>query len=809
MDLEEDGAADAATACKRQKRNNSSDESCNEDDSEAGTSTAAAGARRAAAAGAGREAACTSNDNLCSPENRKEAKKPVNSHNNNNNNKHSGKGDDIDTVNAATTTTTTTNAAHDEDNITRSPNSTPTSSLSASQSVDEPATQVDDLTIDIHTVSNTPNSSPIPEDRVPNESELAVASSNAQDDDDTEDNELDALFPIFNRPRMLRTRSYRSTLSNSASSSTDAASDHNSDANSDTNDTEVDGDNDADGDGTDEAAEADNVEDYESRSPSGPFPPDDSSSGSSDVFWHRYYATSNEDPDSDDEYNEIEANPADKEQVEIAVNKVMCKTKPSYTWNCVQELMQREHNLFNRIGWRGGHTSVQSFGQGYYGSRQVVERMKLMSTMSRHRGCVNCLNFNRSGDLICSGSDDLLIVVWDWANGKPRHSFKSGHTLNIFQTKFIDSAGCLDIVSSSRDGHVRRAVIPPSGSSSFKPMRLYTHSDAVHKVVVVPQSRHEIMSAGEDAAVKHFDLRSNEATTMLHCVGDKRRVRLFSIAHHPYAPEFCISGSDDKLRVYDKRKLNKTVHEMTPKDIKNTKISQITCAVYNHSGSEILASYSDAGIYLFDSRNYKEGEFLHSYEGHVNSRTIKGVNFFGPHSEYIVSGSDCGHIFFWDKNTESVINFMRGDLDGVVNCLEPHPWMPVLATSGLEHHVKIWTPTGLPETDVPSTDALKETLQKNFRRSILDDADFDINQIHYFIRQLIEPRRGGGGNAAATGQERNRTNFSHTSDSSSSSNSSSSPHRVASSSQEQHHTAGSNESSSDEGNADPLGCRTQ
>lgn len=28
-----------------------------------------------------------------------------------------------------------------------------------------------------------------------------------------------------------------------------------------------------------------------------------------------------------------------------------------------------------------------------------------------------------------------------------------------------------------------------------------------------------------------------------------------------------------------------------------------------------------------------------------------------------------------------------------VNCLEPHPHLPVLATSGLDHDVKIWAPT--------------------------------------------------------------------------------------------------------------------
>lgn len=50
-----------------------------------------------------------------------------------------------------------------------------------------------------------------------------------------------------------------------------------------------------------------------------------------------------------------------------------------------------------------------------------------------------------------------------------------------------------------------------------------------------------------------------------------------------------------------------------------------------------------------------------------NHRTIKGVNFFGPNSEYVISGSDCGNIFFWDKNTEAIINFMPGDTMGVVS----------------------------------------------------------------------------------------------------------------------------------------------
>lgn len=50
-----------------------------------------------------------------------------------------------------------------------------------------------------------------------------------------------------------------------------------------------------------------------------------------------------------------------------------------------------------------------------------------------------------------------------------------------------------------------------------------------------------------------------------------------------------------------------------------------------------------------------------------NQKTIKGVNFFGPNCEYVISGSDCGNIFYWDKNTEAILNFMPGDTAGVVS----------------------------------------------------------------------------------------------------------------------------------------------
>lgn len=81
------------------------------------------------------------------------------------------------------------------------------------------------------------------------------------------------------------------------------------------------------------------------------------------------------------------------------------------------------------------------------------------------------------------------------------------------------------------------------------------------------------------------------------------------------------------------------------------------------------------------------------FRGHRNDHTVKQVNFFGARSEYVVSGCDTGHIFMWETQSGELAQLLYGDRRGAVNCLETHPNLPVLATSGLEHDVKIWRPT--------------------------------------------------------------------------------------------------------------------
>lgn len=79
------------------------------------------------------------------------------------------------------------------------------------------------------------------------------------------------------------------------------------------------------------------------------------------------------------------------------------------------------------------------------------------------------------------------------------------------------------------------------------------------------------------------------------------------------------------------------------------------------------------------------------YRGHCNVKTVKDVNFYGLNDEYVVSGSDSGHVFIWDRQSGDLLNILEGDGE-VVNVVQGHPYEPMIAASGIDNTVKIFSP---------------------------------------------------------------------------------------------------------------------
>ncbi|XP_034778466.2 DDB1- and CUL4-associated factor 6 isoform X5 [Acipenser ruthenus] len=91
-----------------------------------------------------------------------------------------------------------------------------------------------------------------------------------------------------------------------------------------------------------------------------------------------------------------------------------------------------------------------------------------------------------------------------------------------------------------------------------------------------------------------------------------------------------------------------------------------------------------------ETQNIRKPPVKMVYKGHRNSRTmIKESSFWG--NNFVMSGSDCGHIFIWDRHTAEHLMLLEAD-NHVVNCLQPHPFDPILASSGIDYDIKIWSP---------------------------------------------------------------------------------------------------------------------
>ena len=380
------------------------------------------------------------------------------------------------------------------------------------------------------------------------------------------------------------------------------------------------------------------------------------------------------------------------------------------------------------------------------GARAFVQRFRLQYLLGSHAGSVSTIHFNQRGTRLASSGDDLRVIVWDWVRQKPVLNFESGHDINVIQAKFFPNCGDSTLAMCGHDGQVRVAeLINASYCENTK--RVAKHRGPAHELALEPDSPYKFLTSGEDAVVFTIDLRQDRpASKVVVTRENDKKIGLYTISMNPAnIYQFAVGGHDRFVRIYDQRRIDKkenngVLKKFTPHHLVYCDFpTNITCVVYSHDGTELLASYNDEDIYLFNSSLSDGAQYVKRYKGHRNNDTIKCVNFYGPQSEFVVSGSDCGHVFFWEKSSSQIIQFMEGDRGDIVNCLEPHPYLPVLATSGLDQHVKIWAPTAKTATELTG---LKDVIKKNKQERDEDNLNytdsFDNHMLRFFVRHLLQ-----------------------------------------------------------------------
>ncbi|XP_014470380.1 PREDICTED: DDB1- and CUL4-associated factor 6-like isoform X2 [Dinoponera quadriceps] len=258
---------------------------------------------------------------------------------------------------------------------------------------------------------------------------------------------------------------------------------------------------------------------------------------------------------------------------------------------------------------------------------------------------------------------------------------------------------------------------------------------------------------GSEPAVSltYSDKSSTSATISLG-VGDE----VTRDSYHPGPSGSCSDGTLDagpsnnhKHRYTDVREKAEEVVDSEDEDIQPGE--RLLNPVEAEMDEAIANARASQGHETFDETYLTELCVKRKYMGHRNARTmIKEANFWGD--DFVMSGSDCGHVFVWERDTARLCMLLEAD-HHVVNCLQPHPYLPILATSGIDYDVKLWAPVN---KKADFDEKFAEDLKKRNAVMLEETKDTITVPAVFMIRMLAclnQIRRGRGRNRRRSGDE--------------------------------------------------------
>ena len=365
-----------------------------------------------------------------------------------------------------------------------------------------------------------------------------------------------------------------------------------------------------------------------------------------------------------------------------------------------------------------------------------VQRFQLTTLLSGHRGCVNTIRWSSDGQVLASGSDDMMVHLWQLGphlsgRVRPRNCFPTLHRHNIFDAHILNDIH--SIVSCGADGYVCLTNMHSGHKVKlFEPDRGHFFA---FKIALLPDTggRTFFVSCG-DGHVRHFDLRQTSHSIAISTNG----LGLAGLSTNPVKSEMlAVGGNDPFLRMYDARALCLHAESqagslaLTPvislhstegmicrqHSFRHRSDVGISGVCWSANGQSILANYRGSEIEWFTvgGARLDESEIpeqaiqlpievckemslplssvrlssQRSFLGRLNEQTCAKEVCFLCGESAVGSGGDCGHFFIWDALSGELRRKFRADRC-IVNCMAPHPVLPVVATSGIDSDIKVF-----------------------------------------------------------------------------------------------------------------------
>eukprot|EP01071_Lankesteria_metandrocarpae_P009426 Lankesteria_metandrocarpae@DN5193_c1_g1_i4.p1 len=281
----------------------------------------------------------------------------------------------------------------------------------------------------------------------------------------------------------------------------------------------------------------------------------------------------------------------------------------------------------------------QRFAQKFCSSADnFVGRLILKDELKSHTGCVNTINWNSSGSLAVSGSDDTTVCLWDYPALTLKKSVRTLHTANIFCAKFFPEK---DELVASCGADSKLLVTDVARETCIR--NFQGHESAVKRFFIDPLSPSSvIISCSADGTVRQCDLREKPCSvpaatrrppvpwgrlgySRLEAPSEEQAnpnvlvvfgregdsTRITSISVPKLRPEyFAIGGGSSSIWLLDRRMLqpHKRLHFKDHPSVPVAKFRPqaadcsrlVTGVSVSFDGSKIIGSWSQGIIGMFD-----------------------------------------------------------------------------------------------------------------------------------------------------------------------------------------------------------------
>ncbi|KAI7866601.1 WD40-repeat-containing domain protein [Spinellus fusiger] len=286
-------------------------------------------------------------------------------------------------------------------------------------------------------------------------------------------------------------------------------------------------------------------------------------------------------------------------------------------------------------------------------------------TLKGHKGPVNDVCYNKTGQYCLSAGRDRSVRLWNPLTGMLLHTY-AGHGRDV-----LGVAVATDNARIASCGVDRAVILWDVGSGEI--LRRYTaHWERVNAVDFNEEAT-VLVSGSFDATLRLWDCRSSNFSPMQVIEACKDSIMSVQVK----GPEIVAGCADGKVRIFDIR-MGKILQDYIG--------PAITCARLSKDGHCVLVSTLDNTARLMDKAN---GTLLNEFKGHRHTE-YKIESTMTNTDAHVVSGSEDGSIYIWDVLEGSLVSTLKSH-EGMVTTIDYHPSDVAMVSAGEDGCIRVWS----------------------------------------------------------------------------------------------------------------------